>query len=478
LPPSPATKDLFDLEPYQFQAVDFATATPNCALWIDLGLGKTAVSLTAMRQLIAEGEMRRALVLAPFRVARKGWPDELAEWSHLKSVKAVRCMGDAEHRLRGLKTEANIHLMNFQNLPWLLKLFYRVERKGNKTHVTQLRKVPWDMIVIDEATNMQDSQGSWFKCVKYLRRGVKRMIQLTGDSNPQGNYLGLWSQMYLLDGGQRLGPTIGQYRKAHYTYDKGAERYDLNETSTARIQRAVADIALVQREADHLKHLPPYPEPEFIRVDLTPPQMKKYKEMQRKFVMEIAGQQITAVNAGVVWGKLLQLANGSVWVDDKQWLPFHEQKFGVLESYLKARRGPVLLIYSYRPDWFRIEPLLTRLRLKWRLLDSEKDEDDFNDDKLDVLGMHPMSGGHGLNIHYGSAKDLCWFGLTPSADRYKQTNARLFGGRRRLKKPDGRITHIVANGTQDLVVVDKIKTNTFNAEVMKEALVQLRKELR
>jgi SNF2 family DNA or RNA helicase len=477
-PLSPTIKGFFDLDPYQHGAIDFAHVNPACALWIDLGLGKTVITLSVIKRLIEEREAKRVLVIGPLRVVRKGWPDEVADWSHLRALTIASCTGSQADRLYGLRTDAHIHTINFNNLPWLLKLFYRVDRKPNgDKHITQIRKVPWDMIVVDEAVSLQDPSGAWYNAVKYLRRGVPRFIELTGDPIPQG-YMSLFTQMYLLDQGKRLGPNITTYRKTFFDYNQPAGTYDIQETAPARIQKAVSDITLTLREEDHLLGLPPYPKPTFIRCDLTKPEMKKYKEMQRQYVMELDGQEITAVNAGVVWGKLLQLSNGSVWVDEKTWLPFHDHKLEQLESYLPMVKGPVLLFYLFKPDLARVTALLTRMGKRWKLLSSEQDEDDFNDDKLDVLVLHPLSGGHGLNLHYGSAETIIWFGLTPSAGLYKQANARLFGGRRRLKKPNGVIAHIVANNTQDFVVVDNIERNTFNSESMKEAMVRLHRELR
>lgn len=476
--------DYFDLDLYQHLAVDHQLRYQRSALWIDMGLGKTIITLTTIRELIRRGAIRRALVLAPLRVARKTWGDEIHKWSHLNKLKLQWAGGeDPKKRLAALRSEAHIHTINFHNLPWLMKLFYRVtpptpENRLKKIHVAQLRKLPWDCIVIDESTNLQ-STGTWWTAMKYLQRQPPYLMELTADAIPD-SYEGLWSQMYLMDHGERLGGNITNYRNNFFYYDKGAERYELQETGAARIQKKCADICLTLREEDWIDDLPKPPEPNVRKVYLTEEEHKKYREMKRKFVLELEGKHITAVNAGVAYGKLLQLSNGTCYYEDKNWVKLHKHKLNDLLEYLPTVKTPIIIVYSFIPDRERIERLLTHMQERdgksWRRFKSDKDEDDWNDGKIDRLLMHPKSGGHGLNMHHGPGEEIYWYGHTPSADLFKQMNGRLFGGRRRLAKPNGKITLCVADNTHDMYTLKLIERKMYNSAEMKEAMVELMKE--
>lgn len=449
------TKD--ELRPYQLRLAEFIKATPACALWVDMGLGKTASTLTALSELIDDFEVDKILVIAPLRVARKTWPDEIEAWAHVNHLKYSRIIGDTPaKRRKGLEEDADIYLINRENVKWLV--WEHMERKGKR--IKQIKPWRWDTLVIDESSSFKGQASERFKALKLVRRLFSRVIELTGTPAPNG-YADLWSQFYILDRGTRLGHGVGDYRRRWFDPPGYGEfKWKVKPHAVKDIQKQISDITITMRAEDYLD-LPPVVN-NFIPVYLSKRERAKYEELQKEMVLEIAGKQITAVNAGVLAGKLLQLANGAVYIDDKRnWEAFHRAKLDALEETLDQTPGKVLLAYNFVSDKARLIELVgnwcAKNGKKWDSLKGEESEKRWDAGETDILLLHPQSGGHGLNLHKSGAETIIWYGLNWSLELYQQLNARLAGGHRRIGKSIV-IHHIVTEGTIDEDVIGAISS--------------------
>jgi SNF2 family DNA or RNA helicase len=464
-----------DFRPYQDRAEQFIIDHPNCTLWLDPGLGKTAIALSAFSRLYASFDIRRMLAIAPLRVARKVWRDELASWAHLKGLTISCITGTWQEKAAALRRPADIHTINRESLPWLEAQFIQ----GNK----QIKPWPWDMVVPDESQSFRNQASQRWKSLNRLRRLFYRMVQLTGSPAP-GGYHNLWAQFALLAmPGQQilLGNTEQAFLDRWFdepTRDCGFARPRLKAGAKEQIQRIIAPITLSMRAKDYLD-LPPV-RTNLIKVELSPSQMAKYKKFQRQYVFELKSQRnITAVNAGVLHGKLLQLANGAIYVDDKgNFELFHDLKIEALEEQLETLtvRGPLLIGYNFKSDFKRIAPVLDKFCGKeksWRHLKSDASFDEWKTGEIDFGILHPASAGHGLNDVYKSGcQDLLWFGLSPDYELYDQLNKRLTGGHRVLGR-DVCIHHIIAEGTQDENTFALLNGKAEDQDDLTDAMVQL-----
>jgi hypothetical protein len=458
-----------DLYRYQRHAVDFVKSRKNCALWVDMGLGKTVSTLTAFADLQDEMQAHRALVIAPKRVARKVWSDEIQAWEHLSHLKVVRVVGDAKQCFEALKEPADIHTIGRDRMAWLHAQFIRDGK--------QAVEWPWDTVIADEAQSFASHSSQRFKALADLRVQTRfaRMIELSGTPMPNG-YMKLWSQIWLLDRGQRLGHKPTTMRDRWFTPPVGIfAKWNIRPTAPAEIQHKLRDIVLVLREEDYLD-LPPVVD-NFVRCELSPAAMATYKKFEREFIAEVAGKKLTAVNTGVLDGKLLQLANGAVYHADKQWVPFHDAKLEALEETLEGISGKVLIAYGYKHDLARMRPVLDRMAAAdgrvWRVLDTDKDFQDWAEGRIDWGVLHPASAGHGLNdVYKAGAEDLVWFGLTNNLEYYQQACARLTGGHRRAGRSI-RIHHLVADGTRDDNYVRLIQNKALDQDNLTAALARM-----
>lgn len=434
--------DRKDLRPYQHRAVEFIKQHENCALWLDMGLGKTSSTLTAFHDLLHDFSVRRALVVAPLRVARKVWSDEVDTWAHLNGLSVSRIVGTATERLAALRTPADLHTINRENCQWLEAQFIQKNQ--------QIMRWPWDMVILDESSSFKAQSSERWKSMRRLRRLFPRCVQLTGTPSPNG-YSDLWSQFYLLDRGQRLGATEKAYEDRWFERQGYGEFQPLvlKDNAAAEIKAAIADITLSLREEDYLD-LPPVLKL-FHRVQLPPQAMQTYQKLQREFIAEYAGKRLTAVNSGVLDSKLLQLANGAVYTDKQHnWLEFHTEKLAALEELLEEISGKVLVAYHFVHDLQRIEKVLRKQKdRRWAVLVKDKDFTRWAEGELDIGVLHPASAGHGLNdVYKAGAEDLIHFGCTASLELYAQVNARITGGHRRAGK-NIKIHHIIADNTRD-----------------------------
>lgn len=440
-------KQRSDFYSHQPIVVDFvkAKAAPGCACWVPMGGSKTVCSLTAFADMQDSFDARHALVIAPLRVARKVWTDEVSEWAHLQGLTTSKILGTEKQRIDGLRRRADIHLINRENVVWLQDQFIQ----GKK----QIKVWPWDTVFLDEAQSFKAQSSARWKSLRRLRRLIPRMVQLTGTPIPNG-YGDLWAQMYLLDGGLRLGSTESEYHERWFIEKKGDgySTWILKDGAEKEIQDAIKDIVLSIRLEDYfdLPEVPYNP----VRVSLSAPAMATYRKFERDYIAEFNGRKVTAVSAGVLGGKLLQLANGSIYVDDKgNFELFHDEKIDALLETLDGLDGPVVIGYAFKADAVRIAAAMQKyckdVGKTWCFADSDEDLDNFANGRVDYIVMHPASAGHGLNDMYKSgATNIVWFGLTANLEHFQQLNARLIGGLRLLGRKV--IIHlIVADGTRD-----------------------------
>lgn len=426
-----------------------------------MGAGKCVTTLTAFVDLQASFEALHMLVIGPLRVARMVWNAEVKEWAHLQHLTVVPIVGTVQQRMKALRTPADIHTIGRENTQWLEAQFIQ---NGKQTV-----RWPFDTVVLDESQSYRSQSSQRWKSMKRLRRLFPRMIHLTG--TPASNGLGdLWAQFYLLDGGARLGATESAFRERWFnppTHEFG--KWLPREQSQAEISRAVADITLSLNESDYLD-LPPVVE-NFVRVQLSPAAMQTYKKMEREFIAEVKGKTLTAVNAGVLDGKLLQLAGGAVYTGEgREWVLFHDEKLAALEEMLEGIDGKVLVAYAFQHDLKRIEKALERSGRKWAVLRTDASFEAWARGEYDVGALHPGSAGHGLNsVYKAGAEDIIHFGFNASLELYQQVNARLTGGHRRQGR-NVKIHHIVADGTRDDDYVSLLKSKACTQDTLTRSL--------
>ena len=456
-----------DMYPYQEGGVAFLKPRKNCAAWIFMGGGKCVTTATAFADLQESFDARKMLVVAPKRVARTVWSAEVKSWNHLQHLRVSRIVGDADSCFDALKADADIYTIGRERVPWLHAQFIQ----GGKQVVEWL----WDTVVLDEAQSFKSQSSQRFKCLADLRMKTRfpRMIQLTGTPAPN-SYEDLWSQMWLLDRGRRLGVSQRAFRDRWFTPPSGMfQQWKLKEHAPKEIHERIKDIVYCLQESDYLD-LPPVID-NFIECELSPAALQTYKRFEREFIAEVAGKTLTAVNGGVLDGKLLQLANGACYTGEKrEWVPFHDAKLEALEETLESIGGKALICVNFKHDSARVASLLATLAKQenktWRHLDSDRDFDDWASGRVDWGVLHPASAGHGLNdVYRAGADDMVWFGLTNNLEWYQQARARLTGGHRRTGR-NIRIHHIVAQGTRDDAYVQLIKSKTLTQERLMASL--------
>lgn len=436
---------------YQQYATDFIIKNPTAAVFLEMGLGKSVIALTAILELCLERfEISRVLVIAPLRVARDTWPAEIQKWDHLKDLTYSVAVGTANERRAALRQKTFVHIINRENVQWL------IEDSG----------IPWqyDMVVIDELSSFKSHQSKRFKSLMKARPGVRRMVGLTGTPSSNG-LMDLWSEFRVLDMGKRLGRFITHYREQFFEPDRrnGMQVFSYKPRAGAEreIYRRIGDITISMRSADYLKM--PECVINTVPVSLDSNEFEIYEEMESKMVTELDGVEIDAVNAAALTGKLCQLANGAIYTPDGNTVFFHERKLDALEDLIEGANGkPVLVAYWYKHDLARIQE-----RFKVRELKSSKDITDWNAGKIPVAVIHPASAGHGLNLQAGGST-LIWFGLTWSLELYQQTNARLW--RQGQQAETVVIHHIITRGTVDEDVMQSLSEKDRSQAALMQAV--------
>ena len=436
-----------DLHKYQNYCVDYIKTHPEALIFLDCGLGKTVISLTAIKDLMFDRfEVGRVLVVAPLRVAKNVWPEEKENWDHTSSLRMSVITGTAKQREAALRTPADIYVINRENVCWLVNWL-------------DTERIPWpfDMVVIDEISSFKNHQSLRWKAMRKVRPKIKRIVGLTGTPASNG-LMDLWAEAFLIDKGERLGRFLGQYREAFFRpdamnpYTGTVYSYEPLPGAEERIYKKISDIAVSMKALDYLDM------PECIsvvhRVDMEPNEWAVYDQMKSELLTELDGEEIDAANAAVLTGKLLQMANGAVYGEDGTVKQLHDRKLLMLEDLIEQANGQnVLVAYWYQHDRQRIIEHLTALGYTPRDIRADGDIADWNAGKIQIGLISPASAGHGLNIQKGG-HILIWFSMVWSLEMYQQTNARLW---RQGQKEVVTIHHIVARDTVDEDVMDALE---------------------
>lgn len=412
---------------YQEYAKEFILAHPLCCLMLDMGLGKTIITLSALWLLALDSfDIGKILVIAPKRVAEDTWPKEMAKWEHLTGLTFSLVLGNQKQREEALNKRAFVYIINRENVSWLIE-------NG---------QWDFDTVVIDELSSFKSNKAQRFKTLKKVRPKVQRVIGLTGTPAPN-SLLDLWPQLYLLDMGQRLGRFIGGYRERFFKPDKRNREiiysYKTRDGAEEKIYELISDVCISMKAVDFLD----MPEKVYNRIEVSMEKKEQqlYDRFQKDMVLSLGGEDVDAINAAGLSNKLLQMANGAVYGEEKKVLRIHDRKLDALEDLIEAANGkPILVAYWYKHDLARI-----RKRFDVRTIDTPEDIDDWNAEKIPVALIHPASAGHGLNLQEGGST-VVWFGLTWSLELYQQLNARLW---RQGQKNTVVIAHIVTRGTHD-----------------------------
>ena len=431
---------------YQTYATEFILEHAESAVFLDMGLGKSVITLTAIRELCLDRyEVSKVLVIAPLRVARDTWSTEIKKWDHLKGLTYSVVIGSVTERKEALKKKAHIYLINRENVSWL------IEDSGHP--------FDFDMVVIDELSSFKSYQAKRFRSLLKVRPKVKRIVGLTGTPSSNG-LIDLWAEFRVLDLGKRLGRFITHYRNNYFQPDKrnGMVIYSYKTLPGAEdaIYEQISDMTISMKAVDHLN----MPECIFneVRVTLSDTEKDKYDTLRDDLILSIGDSEIDAANAASLSNKLSQMANGAVYRADQSVQEIHDHKLDALEDLIEAANGkPVLVAYWFKHDLERI-----KVRFKVREIKSSKDITDWNEGKIPVAVIHPASAGHGLNLQAGGST-LIWFGLTWSLELYQQTNARLW--RQGQKSETVVIHHIVTEDTIDELILKALhrKEKTQNA---------------
>lgn len=433
---------------YQEYTKDFILAHPVCCLMLDMGLGKTIITLTALWLLALDYfDIGKILVIAPKRVAEDTWPKELSKWEHLPGLSYSLVLGSQKQRKDALTKKAFIYIINRENVAWLV----------------ENHSWDFDTVVIDELSSFKSNKAQRFKALKKVRPKIKRVIGLTGTPTPN-SLLDLWPQMYLLDRGERLGRFIGGYRDRFFKSDKRNREiiysYKPRDGAEEKIYEMISDICISMKAVDFLQM------PEKINnrivVSMDQKERKLYVSFQRDMCLKLGDEELDAINAAGLSNKLLQMANGAVYGEEKKVLPIHDRKLDALEDLIEAANGkPLLVAYWYKHDLARI-----RERFDVRTIDTAKDINDWNAGKIPVALIHPASAGHGLNLQEGGST-IVWFGLTWSLELYQQLNARLW---RQGQKKTVVIQHIITRGTHDEDVMKVLEAKDIRQSALIEAV--------
>ena len=420
---------IFTPHEYQKYAIDYLLKKPVAAIFLDMGLGKTVISLSAIFDLTLDSfQIRKVLIIAPLRVARDTWSAEVTKWDHLKGLGYSVIVGTEADRKMALLQKAQVYFINRENVQWL------IEESG--------LPFDYDMVVVDELSSFKSHQAKRFKSLMKVRPKLKRIVGLTGTPSANG-LMDLWAEFRLLDMGQRLGRFIGNFRDTYFTPDKRNQQvifsYKPKPGAEEAIYRQIADITISMKNTDYLKM------PELVMneipVRLSEPEWQRYQTLKGEMVLSLNGRDIDAANAAALSGKLLQLASGAVYGDEGAVIKIHDRKLDALEDLIEAANGkPVLIAYWFKHDRDRIIK-----RFPAEQLDSEQSIRRWNAGEIPLALIHPASAGHGLNLQAGGST-LIWFSLTWSLELYQQTNARLW---RQGQKETVVIHHLVAKDTID-----------------------------
>lgn len=458
---------------YQAYAIEHIKKNPASGLLLEMGLGKTVSTLTALMDLMYDHfTIARVLVVAPLRVAQDTWPEEIKKWAHTKGFTYSLILGSAKERRKAAAAEADIYIINRENVVWLIEEFGHYVNKKKKTGFTFDEPWKFDTVVLDELSNYKDPSTERFKMLKKARPYMDRVIGLTGTPSPN-SLIDLWAQIYLLDMGERLGKTITGYRERYFTpasYTKNhqgrliATSYELRPGSEEAIYQAIGDICVSMKSIDHLQL--PDVFSKVVPVRMKPKDRQLYDELEKENIAELENQEvIDAESAASLSSKLHQLAQGAIYTnpEEKEWQLVHNEKLDALEELIEEAAGqPVLVFYWFKHDLQRLQERFKQAKK----LDGPQEIQDWNAGKIPVLLAHPMSAGHGLNLQKGG-HIIAWFSLTWSLELYQQANARL--NRQGQTKPVT-INHLVVKDTVDERILDVLQGKAERQDALMEAV--------
>jgi SNF2 family DNA or RNA helicase len=446
-----------DFHPYQERAVEWIKQKDSSALWLDMGLGKTATTLTAVADLIKTGHAHRALIIAPLRVALSTWPAEVKKWSHLKDIHIQQLAGlPAAARQRALVAPFNVSVINRELVPWLVEFYGQ--------------KWPYDTVVIDEASAFKSTQAKRWRALRSVLPKINRVIELT--ATPSANSLiDLWPQIYLLDRGERLGKTKGIFLEK-FCRQVGNPQWNQWEVRPERrdaLFALLSDICLRMKAEDYLDV--PDRINNVISITLPVKTLLHYRQLQKEFVVQLEQGEITAVNAAVQAGKLLQLCNGAMYLDEGGWEEVHDEKLEALAEIVENLDEPILVAYQFKSDLARLQERFPKAEALGK---DPATIDRWNEGRIPMLLAHPASAGHGLNLQRGG-RTIVWFGLPWSLELYAQFNGRLH--RQGQDKPV-LVYHLLASGTVDEAVHATLDQKDATQNSLLEAVKKLQTSVR
>ena len=446
---------IFNPYPYQQFCIDNIIYNHAVGLFLDMGLGKTVITLSAVHDLrYNRWEVMKPLIIAPKKVAEATWTTEAKKWDHLNMMRVVPVLGTEQQRLRALSTPADLYVINRENVKWLVDHFKNAW--------------PFDMVILDESSSFKNASSQRFKALKLVRSRIKRIVELTG--TPSSNGLeDLWAQIFLLDGGARLGKTLGAYRDRYFIPGKRNRTtifsYEPKEGSFEMTKQAISDICISMKSSDYLT-LPDVIHSD-IPVALDSRARKAYADLETDLLLQVDEDTITAGSAGVLTGKLLQLCNGAIYDADKRAVKVHDCKIDAFLELVEQLNGQhALVFYNFQHDRDRLVEALAKYNLNVRVYSRAKDEIDWNNGEIDILLAHPASCGYGLNLQQGGHHAI-WFGLTWSLEQYEQANKRLH---RQGQEHPVVIHHLIVQGGMDEVVLDALQNKSDMQNALMDAL--------
>ena len=435
------------LHSYQLKAVDFIKSQESCALWVDMGLGKTVTTLTAVADLMDSFTVGRVLVIAPLRVAINTWPEEIAQWKHVRHLSYSVVCGSKQQRLNALTGKEDIHLINREMVTWLVEYY-------GKNWL-------YDMVVIDEASSFKSSKAKRFKALKKVLPKINRVVELTGTPASNG-LLDVWAQIFLVDKGQRLGKTFSGFRDRYFVSDYRGYHWEPRKGSEEEIYERLQDVCLTLSAKDYLEL--PRRVDNVITLNLGRQEASQYRELEKEFLLKLEQGTVEVLNAATLSNKLLQFSNGALYTDDKgKWEEVHQHKLNALEEIIEEASGqPVLVAYNFKSDKARIKQHFKNAVA----IDEDDAIEKWNAGKVPMLLAHPASAGHGLNLQKGG-NIIVWFGLNWSLELYQQFNARLH--RQGQTKPVF-IHHLVMNESVDVTVLEALQNKRITQKALLDAL--------
>lgn len=436
-----------NLHEYQERCIEFIHTTPKCALWLEMGLGKSTTTLTAVSDLLDGLSVSRVLVVAPLRVAKSVWVQEAKKWQHLRHLTFSVCVGSERQRIAALHSTADVYVINRENVKWLVD-FYK-------------RKWPFDCVVLDESSSFKNASSQRFKALKKVSDLIDRMVQLTGTPTSNG-LLDVWAQIALLDNGSRLGRSMTVYKQRFFESDYMGYKFTPIKGAQQLIEGLISDVVVSMRAEDYLQ-LPERIDLK-IPVELDSKTAKLYKELEQEFLLKIEDEEITAMTAATLAGKLLQVSNGAIYTNEHgNFIELHNEKLDALEELIELNNEHLLVAYNFKSDLVRLKK---RFPFAVALDKDESTIDRWNNGEIQMLLAHPASASMGLNLQRGGSV-IVWFGLNWSLELYQQFNARLH--RQGQEKPV-RIIHLVASGCIDEKVLQAIDNKAKTQDDLLNAL--------